>query len=357
MTHDKKIDYRRRINIKMRMTEHGKLKRCTPDPSMMFAPIHRQQKFTIIHPREYIPGGKLKLCETVLEGVLAGSKEEDVLARNVLQLEEQLHSGATQVSSKPKKDKPFTVERFDKETRRHVEVEIDYENGKIVEDAGINKDEQALLAQVKDDTENKADDDDAPASTSLVADGLRCDGAVDQHGTSVSTEEAKALLKGLYTKLNWSKSVDEEPTSGGDGAAAQIKPDTRQQTPFTIGSTFLPGYNIATAATDPVTKQKKLWKIWYDDCFLQKEGDYKHNPAARSLIGSKALGAFILGCQVVDEQKKQTYWGLVSKKEVADLVFNRSEGKDSHRIEQEMLQQKAQQAKLEALGMKFQSLG
>ncbi|CAD7960921.1 unnamed protein product [Amoebophrya sp. A25] len=111
-----------------------------------------------------------------------------------------------------------------------------------------------------------------------------------------------------------------------------------------VGSTYLPGYNLAS-------KETKLWKAWYDDCFLQNQT--AENPAARSLIGSAALGVFVVAC--LDRKTGQPI--DISIKDVADLVYKRGEGKDAEKIEMEIMQQREQQKKLEAMGMKMTQMG
>eukprot|EP00392_Amoebophrya_sp_AT5.2_P017727 g18134.t1 len=241
--------------------------------------LAKSHSFLLLPPQPYIPGGKKKLCclmeevEDEIGSAVLENKEDDPL--------HQLHQNENSKTSQ--KPKPFTVELFDKEQGRHVEIDPDTNER-------ISKDPAELMPEHMSHA-------DALAATK---------------------RQKKLKLKDRFQ-------------SG------------------TIGSTFLPGYNLNS-------KSQKLWKVYYDDCFLQIE-DYSPNPAARALIGTRATGWFVVCCyERVTRDSAETKLGKFSKKDVADLIYARGEGKDAGKIELEIAQSKAQQENLEGLGMKFQSL-
>lgn len=108
------------------------------------------------------------------------------------------------------------------------------------------------------------------------------------------------------------------------------------------GTSVLPGY---------ATQIDNQWRVWYDDNFMMND-KLKENPSARALLGTASKGAFVVGCY--DGNKRE--YKKLSKRQVADLIYKRSEGGDADMITQERAQQAEVQKKLEAMGVETQKL-
>mmetsp|Transcript_150757 Transcript_150757/g.420240 ORF Transcript_150757/g.420240 Transcript_150757/m.420240 type:complete len:207 (+) Transcript_150757:60-680(+) len=104
-----------------------------------------------------------------------------------------------------------------------------------------------------------------------------------------------------------------------------------------VGSQLLPGYGTGSLGDD-------LWRVFFDDMFLTTQK--QPNPGARALLGYQSLGSFVVAC--MDRQTGRDR--PISRKEVADLIMRRQEGKDAERINLEQEQQKQRMAMFEQLG-------
>lgn len=106
-----------------------------------------------------------------------------------------------------------------------------------------------------------------------------------------------------------------------------------------VGSCYIPGYN----GTDPNIKD--MWRLHYDDSFLHTQS--VHNPGARALLGTRAFGHFVVTCGQLGQGDRK-----ISRKEVADLIMNRQNGKDAEKITRERDEHTAQMEKLNTMGIK-----
>mmetsp|Transcript_60022 Transcript_60022/g.134941 ORF Transcript_60022/g.134941 Transcript_60022/m.134941 type:complete len:207 (-) Transcript_60022:11-631(-) len=111
-----------------------------------------------------------------------------------------------------------------------------------------------------------------------------------------------------------------------------------------IGSQALPGYGAAYKGRD-------LWRVYFDDLFCTTQT--KPNPGARALIGHQSLGSFVLACMDRETTKDRP----ISRKEVADLIMNRQQGKDAEKISLEHETQQENQEMYKKLGLDTINLG
>mmetsp|Transcript_58976 Transcript_58976/g.140814 ORF Transcript_58976/g.140814 Transcript_58976/m.140814 type:complete len:208 (+) Transcript_58976:70-693(+) len=105
-----------------------------------------------------------------------------------------------------------------------------------------------------------------------------------------------------------------------------------------IGSQSLPGYGAAAQGKD-------AWRVYFDDNFLTTQS--KPNRGARALIGHQSLGSFVVACYDRDSGKDRP----ISRKEVADLIINRQQGKDAEKINLEHEKQQESQELFKKLGV------
>jgi len=106
-----------------------------------------------------------------------------------------------------------------------------------------------------------------------------------------------------------------------------------------VGGCYIPGYN----GTDPNIKD--MWRLHYDDSFVYSQT--VHNPGARALLGTRAFGHFVVTCSRAGQGDRK-----ISRKEVADLIMNRQNGKDAEKITREREEHAVQMEKLDSMGIK-----
>eukprot|EP00397_Hematodinium_sp_SG-2012_P060907 GEMP01079919.1.p2 GENE.GEMP01079919.1~~GEMP01079919.1.p2 ORF type:complete len:123 (+),score=24.07 GEMP01079919.1:388-756(+) len=105
------------------------------------------------------------------------------------------------------------------------------------------------------------------------------------------------------------------------------------------GSGYIPGYNFSNS------QHTDMWRLHYDDLFLTSQDT--PNPGARALLGTKSLGSMVVCCQVKYKNGERN----ISRKEVADLIMMRQEGKDREKIHLEQEAHSERMEEMKKLGM------